>query len=65
VDFQSWRIYVTDLTLKNGGYTMEIIQPAVGIVRTEKIRVNNGSLTISLPDFTDDIAVHIYSKLTD
>jgi len=65
VDFQKWRMYVTDLALDSGEYTVEIIQPAVGIVKTEKIRVYNGSLTISLPDFTDDIAVHIYSKLAD
>lgn len=51
-----------ELALADGYYTAEIIQPAVGIVKTETVKVRNGALRMSLPDFTDDIVVHIYRK---
>jgi hypothetical protein len=51
-----------ELALADGHYTAEIIQPAAGIVKTETVKVRNGVLRMSLPDFTDDIAVHIYRK---
>ncbi len=60
VRFKRWSIYVMELALANGRYTAEIIQPATGIVKTETVEVRDGALRMSLPDFTDDVAVHVY-----
>lgn len=64
VRFKRGGIHIMELALAAGHYTAEIIQPAAGIVKTETVKVRNGVLRMSLPDFTDDIAVHIYRKNT-
>ena len=53
---------LTNLALKDGSYIVDIWKPYAsgGLVKTTQSNVKNGSVSIRLPSFTDDLAVHLY-----
>lgn len=53
---------LTGLALTDGIYAVDIWKPAAsgGLVSTKTSTVQDGSLTIGLPPFTDDLAIHLY-----
>jgi len=58
--FGSDTLRLTGLSLANGTYKANIVRPDAGVVSTRTVDVKDGRLSIRLPSFTDDIAVHIY-----
>ncbi len=60
VKFESRVLKLKDLPLSDGGYRMDIVKPDKGILKTRRVAVVSGAVSIRLPAFTDDIAVHIY-----
>ena len=60
VKFESRVIKLKDLSLSDGDYRMDIVKPDKGVLMTHRLAVENGAVSIRLPSFTDDIAVHIY-----
>jgi hypothetical protein len=62
VKFESQILKLNNLSLSNGHYRMDIVKPDRGVLRTHQLAVENGSVTVRLPTFTDDIAVHIYKN---
>ncbi len=60
VKFRSRVLKLKDLPLSDGGYRIDIVKPDKGILSTRRMAVENGTVTLRLPAFTDDIAVHIY-----
>ena len=53
---------LTGLALTNGTYAVHIWKPVAsgGLVSTNTGIVREGTITIRLPSFTDDLAVHLY-----
>ena len=53
---------LTDIALLDGSYRVDIWNPdaSVGLVKTVESTVKDGSVSINLPSFTDDLAVHVY-----
>ena len=53
---------LTGLALASGAYTVDVWDPDASgrLLQTQKKNVRGGSVTISLPPFTDDLAVHLY-----
>ncbi len=53
---------LTGLALTDGAYAVDIWMPHAsgGLLRTDTSVVRNGAVTIRLPSFTDDLAVHLY-----
>ncbi len=39
---------------------MDIFKPDQGVLSSQKIEVINGKVAVQLPEFIDDIAVHLY-----
>ena len=62
VNFDSQTLGLNGLVLTDGKYTADIIKPDRGIVANSTVTVQDGVVSVSLPSFTDDIAVHIYSR---
>ena len=62
VKFESQALKLKDLSLSNGSYRMDIVKPERGVLTTRHLAVASGAVTIRLPAFTDDIAVHIYRR---
>jgi len=60
VKFESRLLKLKDLSLSDGSYRMDIVKPDKGVLTTHHVTVENGAVSIRLPAFTDDIAVHIY-----
>jgi hypothetical protein len=60
VKFKGQTLRLKDLSLAGGTYTMDIIKPDTGVLTTRSITVRGGTLSVKLPAFVDDIAVHIY-----
>ena len=60
VKFESRVLKLIDLPLSDGDYRMDIVKPDKGVLMTHRLAVENGAVSIRLPSFTDDIAVHIY-----
>ncbi|GJM29027.1 MAG: hypothetical protein DHS20C17_16620 [Cyclobacteriaceae bacterium] len=62
--YQSSTMDLSELALKDGVYTVEIWKPIATGGKTKVLdqEVRNGALTLNLPHFTDDLAVHIYAK---
>jgi hypothetical protein len=60
VKFESQALKLKDLLLSDGDYRMDFVKPDRGVLITHHLDVENGTVTIRLPAFTDDIAVHIY-----
>jgi len=60
VKFESQLLKLKDLSLLDGSYRMDIVKPDKGVLRTRQLAVEDGAVTIRLPAFTDDIAVHVY-----
>ncbi len=60
VKFESRVIKLKGLSLSDGDYKMDIVKPDKGVLMTHRLAVENGVVSIRLPSFTDDIAVHIY-----
>jgi len=62
VKFERQPLKLKDLSLSDGNYRMDIVKPDKGILSTRRMAVENGTVTLRLPAFTDDIAVHIYKS---
>jgi len=62
VKFDSRLLKLKDLSLSDGNYTADIIKPDKGILKTQNVAVKGGSVSLKLPAFVDDIAVHIYGN---
>jgi hypothetical protein len=60
VKFESQVLKLNNLSLSDGRYRMDIVKPEKGVLKTHRLTVENGALSVQLPTFTDDIAVHIY-----
>jgi hypothetical protein len=60
VKFKGQTLRLKDLSVAGGTYTMDIIKPDRGVRTTRSITVRGGTLSVKLPAFVDDIAVHIY-----
>ena len=48
--------------MSDGNYRMDIVKPDKGVLKTHRLAVENGAVSVRLPAFTDDIAVHIYKN---
>ncbi len=62
VKFESKVLKLKGLSLSDGDYRIDIVKPDRGVLITHHLAVENGAVTIRLPAFTDDIAVHIYRR---
>jgi len=62
VRFISGVLKLENLLLANGTYRMDIIKPNKGVVASPTVGVRWGTLSVRLPPFVDDIAVHIYTR---
>ncbi|MFQ6035525.1 MAG: hypothetical protein ACE5NM_06720 [Sedimentisphaerales bacterium] len=62
VKFKSELLKLKDLSLADGTYTMDIIKPDSGLLVSRAVTVKGGVLSVKLPAFVDDIAVHIYKS---
>jgi len=62
VKFDGRLLKLKDLSLSDGNYTADIIKPDKGILKTQNVAVKGGSVSLKLPAFVDDIAVHIYDN---
>ncbi len=60
VKFKSELLKLKNLSLANGTYTVDFIKPDSGVLSTRTVTVNGGTLSVRLPMFVDDVAVHIY-----
>ena len=60
VKFKSEPLKLKNLSLADGTYTADIIKPDSGVLATHTVTVKGGTLSVALPGFTDDIAVHMY-----
>ncbi|MHC4545200.1 MAG: hypothetical protein ACYS9C_12020 [Planctomycetota bacterium] len=58
--FKSDTLRLTGLRLSNGRYKVDIVRSDVSVVSTRTVDVKDARLSIQLPSFTDDIAVHVY-----
>ena len=61
VNFTAQTLRLRNLALANGTYTVEIVKPDTGVINTRTVSVTGGSVDLSLPAFTDDLAVHIFT----
>lgn len=59
VKFERQLLKLKGLSLSDGRYKTDIVWPD-GKIMTRHLTVENGAVTVRLPAFTDDIAVHIY-----
>jgi len=62
VKFESQLLKLKGLSLSDGSYRMDIVKPDKGVLITHKLTVENDTVSVRLPAFTDDIAVHIYRR---
>ncbi len=62
VRFESQLLSVKNLSLPDGKYSADIIKPDTGIIDSFALMVKDGEISIQLPVFVDDIAMHIYRK---
>ena len=62
VKFESQVLKLNNLSLSDGSYRMDIVKPDRGVLITHQLAVENGAVSVRLPTFTDDIAVHIYKN---
>jgi hypothetical protein len=58
-------IKIAHSRLDDGDYTVDIIKPDKHdddglVVRQKNVTVADGSLALPLPDFVDDLAIHVY-----
>ncbi|MHC4425715.1 MAG: hypothetical protein ACYSYV_06435 [Planctomycetota bacterium] len=60
VKFQSRLLKLKNLSLANKTYTADIVKPDSGVLSTRTVTAREGTASVKLPAFTDDIAVHIY-----
>ncbi len=60
VKYEAQVLKIDGLSLADGNYKVEIVNPVVGVVQSQTVSVKAGGVDINLPEFTDDIAVHIY-----
>ena len=60
VNYNAQDLKLRGLSLIDGSYKAEIINPAIGIVETCTVLAKAGAVDLSLLSFIDDIAVHIY-----
>jgi hypothetical protein len=60
--YSAQQAIVSGLTLQDGHFAADVWKPSApdGLVESQTVEVRAGSLKLSLPDFTDDLAVHIY-----
>lgn len=64
VTYDAQETELTKLSLRDGDYIADKWDPdgAGGLLKTEHVQVRNGTLTLPLPSFVDDLAVHIYIR---
>jgi len=60
--FKAQTLKLNSLSLKDGRYTAEIVRPDCGILNVRDVTAKGGAVSLELPPFTDDIAVHIYGE---
>lgn len=60
INFPAQALQLTDLDLVDGEYTAELVKPDRGVLATQKISVTRGKVSMDLPEFTDDLAIHLY-----
>ena len=65
VRFERDRVRLRDLALAEGRYTMDLIKPDSGILSTKEISISDDSLVVDLPEFIDDIIIHLYEPAAD
>jgi len=58
VNYNSQLLKLRNLTLPDGTVRVSIIDPKIGILDEYTATITEGHVTLSLPAFTDDIAVH-------
>lgn len=62
VKFPAALLKADQLALEDGAYTADIVKPDSGILDSRSVQVPAGQVSIPLPAFTDDIAVHLRKK---
>jgi hypothetical protein len=62
VKFEAATLKLKGLSLANGAYTVEIIRPDLGVVDKKSITAKDGSASVELPAFVDDLAVHFVRR---
>ena len=62
VRFPAGKLRLEGLALMDGRYKAEFVDPEKGLWRTAEGQVTRGALTLDLPAFTDDIAVHLIAR---
>jgi hypothetical protein len=62
--FSAQKARLEDLILKHGIYKVEIWNPSApgGIIKNDSCKATNGKVTIELPDFVDDLVIHIFDQ---
>ncbi|MHC4628778.1 MAG: hypothetical protein ACYTDV_17510, partial [Planctomycetota bacterium] len=62
--FGAQEIMLDNLALKEGTYKVEIWRPAApgGIIEMDSCEIAEGQAAIRLPEFIDDLAVHIFNR---
>ena len=46
--------------MSDGSYRMDIVKPDKGVLKTHRLAVENGAVSVRLLAFTYDFAVNIY-----
>jgi len=62
IKFENQILKLKGLSLSDGDYRIDIFKLDRGILMTHQLAVEDGAVTLRLPAFTDDIAVHIYRR---
>ena len=62
VTYDAQSLQLQDLALQDGTYKAEITKPDKGTTSSLSVSVSNRSLTLDLPAFEDDLAVHIFKE---
>jgi hypothetical protein len=59
VTYPACELRLSELALADGSYSVNIIDPAEGLISTRDRRVSNGAISIDVDSCTDDLAVHL------
>lgn len=60
VAYDTQSLDVSGLATSDGEFIAEIYDPSNGVIETKSTLVSAGGTTLTLPEFTDDIAIHIH-----
>ena len=65
IPFNAARLELADLALADGDYRATIVKPDSRVLRSVSVKVKDGRVAVSLPAFTDDLAVHVVGSGTN